>query len=848
MRHKRIIYTLLTFFFLQITIAQKLNAIDQKGTKVTVINNKVTTAATAPSSPNTNDVWYDSSTTPTTVKIYNGTAWLIMEHTGTKGSVFFAGADGVPTENNSELFVDNTPDKFKVGIGTNSPTNKLEVSGAIGAQGILNSDGLFREPSYRFKAEPGTGMFRAGTNQLGFSTNKLQAVLVDAAQQVNVIKNLRVGTGIVNIAGGITNTGTITNTGAINNSGLLTNNGGGSNTGGITNSGRIYNDSGAFDAPSYSFTGATTTGLFYRQDALGSLPIGLGFSVGGTEVFNSSINQVNFLKNIRLAGQLLDGTTGTAGTTGQVLTSTGLGTTWQTNTNWLISGNSGTTEDNFLGTIDDVKMSIRSKGLPMLEFGLRKTLDLIDVGRNDYTTEDQPLVYVGGDSITSALQFAASGAQFYKPMFFTTKNGSFRLKGSAGGTDLFEIGSAGPDNQGRLEFIVGDDGKEPMIFKRFEHKKNVHREFFRVQASDNGENTKTRFGININPDSVAISDSTLAYISVDKGLIANSTLQVNGSISNSTFTTTGALTLTEDHYAIILGGNHQITLPAASGSKGRIYIIKNPTNSSVSLSSSSPYLTNLNIASTIIASGVILWIQSDGTNWQQITGGNETVTTISNTVPVASGNLVGNFKNEANVTTGIYETVTSLTQSIGSSATGEITYKDEKGNSSKARVVSAVTNNQIKVGTDGGAYLGPTVYTGSFTISTATGPQTISSMPFKPSQVTFTAYANIDSANSNEPSVSGKNSNTFQNTFGGMQGYANEVSQAVIFVGGSANSINNISRYSSTSHCIGVRYTNQDGGSLGRTTATFTGFTATGFTINVDEYTGGLIVLYTAYK
>lgn len=660
MPHKKLFLSLLTLFFLQITVAQKLNAIDQKGTKITVINNKVTDSSAAPaiSKSNSNDIWFDSKVTTAgtlpTVNIFDGKKWVSLEHKGKPGSIFFASSDSIPTENNSQLFWENSTENLIVGATGNTST-KLTVNGKV-----LSNTAL-----------------------------ELKGTLIDALSS--------------------------------------------------------------------------------------------------------------------------------PGTAGQVLTSTSSGTTWQTNTNWLISGNSGTTEDNFLGTIDDVKMSIRSKGLPMLEFGLRKTLDLIDVGRNDYTTEDQPLVYVGGDSITSALQFAASGAQFYKPMFFTTKNGSFRLKGSAGGTDLFEIGSAGPDNQGRLEFIVGDDGKEPMIFKRFEHNKNVHREFFRVQASDNGENTKTRFGININPDSVAISDSTLAYISVDKGLIANSTLQVNGSISNSTFTTTGALTLTEDHYAIILGGNHQITLPAASGSKGRIYIIKNPTSSSVSLSSSSSYLTNFNVASKIIASGTILWIQSDGANWQQISS-----TDASNT-------------NE----------LQKITQNVTS---GDVTL-DLGGGS--AKVISAVANNQIKVGTDGGAYLGPTVYTGSFIIS-AMGNKTISEIPFTPSQITFTAYANIQSFNLDTNNGSTNNVDSSVNTFGGMQGFANanvnSIIQRVIFVGGSGSSINNISRFSSDQHSIGVRYANNNGVKFGNTTAKVTSFDIKGFTILVDSYLDSLVVLYTAYK
>ena len=518
MPHKKLFLSLLTLFFLQITVAQKLNAIDQKGTKIEIINNKVTTAATAPSNPNSNDVWYDSSTTPTTVKIYNGTAWLIMEHKGTTGSVFFAATNGLPTEDNSQLFWDNSTKRLRV--GNVATTRKFTVDGTIASKGIFNTDG-------------------------------------------------------------ITSSGNLANTGSITNTGLFTNGAGINNTGSITNTGVISNGEGTAIAPSYNFTGATNTGLFYRSAVSGSLPVGLGFSVGGTEVFNSSLNQVNFLKNVRLAGPLLDGsgTLGSAGTSGQVLTSTGLGTTWQTNTNWLISGNSGTTEESFLGTIDDKKMSIRSNSLSMLEFGRRETLKLY-ADYPDYRELDQPVVYVNGDGKRSALQFAAAGASFYKPMFYTVENGSFRLKGSAGKTDMFEIGSAGPTNDGRLEFIVGDDGKEPMIFSRYEHRATSQglKEFFRVQGSKDAEDATTRFGINLNPTFVPLDP---AYNTGDSGAMANSTFQVNGSIANSTLTTTAALTLTENHYAITLGGNHQITLPAAAESKGRIYVIKNPTSNSV---------------------------------------------------------------------------------------------------------------------------------------------------------------------------------------------------------------------------------------------------------------------------
>ncbi|PCI31396.1 MAG: hypothetical protein COB60_11780, partial [Flavobacteriaceae bacterium] len=208
------------------------------------------------------------------------------------------------------------------------------------------------------------------------------------------------------------------------------------------------------------------------------------------------------------------------------------------------------------------------------------------------------------------------------PMFFTTTNGSFRLKGSTGKTDFFEIGSAGPDNEGRLEFIIGDDGAEPIVFKRFDFRDGeFHQELFRVQGSDNTNNAKTRFGININPDHKPIvtdysDDANIGYN------MANSTLQVNGSVSLSIIKTTGNLTLTEDHYTVILTSiSHLITLPKANSCVGRIYIIKNPfkdeDKKSVNLIDSD-FFDEKGVLKTNIKGRKSLWIQSDGSDWQQI--------------------------------------------------------------------------------------------------------------------------------------------------------------------------------------------------------------------------------------
>lgn len=146
---------------------------------------------------------------------------------------------------------------------------------------------------------------------------------------------------------------------------------------------------------------------------------------------------------------------------------------------------------------------------------------------------------------------------------------------------------------------------------------------------------------------------------------------------------------------------------------------------------------------------------------------------------------------------------------------------------------------------------GSSVYMGKFII-TGTGTQTISGLPFQPSQIKFTAHANVESYNLNTDNGVGNNNGTFQNTFGTMNGYSTNfgdtIAQQVIFIGGSGNSINDISRYASDSRAIGVRYTNQNGNNLGLTAAQVTTFTSDGFTINVTNYTENIVVIYEAYR
>lgn len=157
--------------------------IDNKGNIITVRNNVVTTAATAPTNPIEDDIWFD--TTAGETKVYDGTIWKDISHIGTNGSVFFAGTTGRPAENNTQFFWDDTNNRL--GIGTNTPTNKLEVAGATRTQGVLNSNGTAGEPSYRFSNDTNTGIFRPAADEIGFSVGGIEAMHIDETSGNNTV-------------------------------------------------------------------------------------------------------------------------------------------------------------------------------------------------------------------------------------------------------------------------------------------------------------------------------------------------------------------------------------------------------------------------------------------------------------------------------------------------------------------------------------------------------------------------------------------------------------------------------------------------------------------------------------
>lgn len=96
-----------------------------------------------------------------------------------------------------------------------------------------------------------------------------------------------------------------------------------------------------------------------------------------------------------------------------------------------------------------------------------------------------------------------------------------------------------------------------------------------------------------------------------------STLEVTGSVSMPIRSTSTSTTLGNNDYTLVMNNrNLTITLPAASSCMGRVYILKNIGNGDNFTSIN--YLKENGDPENKIQKDRIIWLQSDGTNWHQI--------------------------------------------------------------------------------------------------------------------------------------------------------------------------------------------------------------------------------------
>jgi hypothetical protein len=279
--------------------------------------------------------------------------------------------------------------------------------------------------------------------------------------------------------------------------------------------------------------------------------------------------------------------------------------------NWLITGNSNiNTDAQFLGTLNDRKMVIKSNNASLLEFGRRQTLNLID-NYDGYTDGDEKVTYV-----RSALQFEVpSTVEFYKPKMWTTAEGNFRMKGASAGTDFFEFGATGSNNNGGFEFIIGDDGTEPIVFKSYLYSTPAYTEIMRLQGSNvgiglAGATPAKRLHIDANNDAIRIANLATGGTGTNNPLVVDPTGDVrqatalNGVTVGVTTPAAGSFTTlsvsrvnltltagTNNNINISTGSFIRITGPAAAftitgiaaGTDGRVVTLYNSTGQNMTI-------------------------------------------------------------------------------------------------------------------------------------------------------------------------------------------------------------------------------------------------------------------------
>jgi len=469
-----------------------------------------------------------------------------------------------------------------------------------------------------------TGTMAIGTQT--FNATNPEKLLVDAGTTSSV--NAIVGKGSIdnylqlNIQNNSAGTNASSDVVATANNGSETTNfidmgiNGGGNTSGImgtANDAYLYNigqnllvGTGTASKSLVFLTGGTSQASNERMRIDGSGNVGIGN--------NTPAQKLDITGNLKLSGAFMPG--GSAGTTGQFLISSGAGTapTWfdASGYAWLINGNSvssiktiGTTTafDLPFITNNTEKMRLTSSGnmgIGTSTFNATNPEKLVvDAG-----TTTSVNAIVGKGSIDSYLQLNiqnnSSGTNASSDVVATANNGSETTNyidmGINGGSNTSGVMGAANDgylyNVGQNLLVGTGTAAKSLIF----------------MTGGTTQATNERMRIN-GAGLVGIGNNN-----------PTSTLSVTGSTAYSITTKTANYTATANDYSIVCnntGSAITISLPAASGATGRVYVIKKISGAllNVTIDPNSSETIDGSSTKVLTLQNESVMIQCDGSSW-----------------------------------------------------------------------------------------------------------------------------------------------------------------------------------------------------------------------------------------
>ncbi|MBO9658053.1 MAG: hypothetical protein J7527_04445 [Chitinophagaceae bacterium] len=467
----------------------------------------------------------------------------------------------VITNNTERLRVLNNGN---VGIGAATPNNLLEVAGTNTTTGVsglrltnlgtataaaantkmltVNANGdIVVANNNASNAWSMDGNTTGTVKKIGSTDNFATSFITNNAERIRILNTGNVGIGsatpgnLLEVAGTTAGTGVSglrllnlgTATPAASNTKMLTVNANGDIVVANNNANNAWsmdgNTAGADKKMGTidNFATSFITNNTERMKILNNGNIGVGQATPGNLFEINGTNTTTGVSGLRLTNL---GTATTAASNTKMLTVNTNGDVVVANnpaaTMWNYTGNAGINAAlNFLGTTDDKPLILKSNNTTNVEMGRRGTLGLTQ-GYTDYNDDNEMLLHM-----KSAVQFYAPAAQFYKPKIYVDANGNFRTKGSSAGTDYFEFGATGSNNDGGFEFIIGDDGDEPIVFKSYNYLTGMS-EMMRLQSG------RMAVGSNAfdatNPEKLLIdAGNTSSYnLMTGKGSI-NNYLQIN---------------------------------------------------------------------------------------------------------------------------------------------------------------------------------------------------------------------------------------------------------------------------------------------------------------------------------